>query len=118
MNAEELREYCLQLGNDVEEKMPFGAFKTARGVLAFYVSGHIFCYFDIDHFDVVTLKCRPECIDTLREEHEEVGPPYNMNPKHWIGVHAVQAPHDLTRRLVAESYQLVKSKSTPKKQKA
>lgn len=59
MNIEEYRNYCLSLGEDVEEKMPFGAFKAAQGVLAFYVHGHIFCFFDIDKFNVITLKCQP-----------------------------------------------------------
>ena len=67
MNVEELRDYCLSLGADVEEKMPFQAFKAARGVLAFYVCGHMFCYFDIDRFSTVSLKCRPEDIDDLKE---------------------------------------------------
>ena len=42
MNIEEYRSFCLSLGSDVEERMPFGAFKAAQGVLAFYVKGHIF----------------------------------------------------------------------------
>ena len=37
MNVEELRDYSLSLGADVEERMPFVAFRVAQGVLAFYV---------------------------------------------------------------------------------
>ena len=58
------------------------------GVLAFYVCGHMFCYFDVDRFSTVSLKCRPEDIDDLKERHPEVGPPYNLSDKHWIGVDA------------------------------
>ena len=45
MNVEELRYYCLSLSDEVKEKFPFQQFKAARDVLAFYISGHIFCYF-------------------------------------------------------------------------
>ena len=46
MNIEELRNYCLSLSLEVVEKFPFQQFKAARDVLAFYIGGHIFCYFD------------------------------------------------------------------------
>ena len=56
MNIEDYREYCLSLGEDVEEKLPFTAFKYAGGVLVFYVNGHMFSFFDCDNFSVITLK--------------------------------------------------------------
>lgn len=111
MNVEDLRSYCLSLGSDVEEKMPFQAFRAARGVLAFYVGGHIFCFFDIDAFSVVTLKCRPEHVAELQERHPAVGRPYNMSPKHWIGVSTALAGDTLLRQLVEASYLLVKEKA-------
>ena len=46
MNIEDYREYCLSLGDDVEEKLPFTAFHHASGVLVFYVHGHMFSFFD------------------------------------------------------------------------
>ena len=63
MNIEDYREYCLSLGTDVEEKLPFTAFHYASGVLVFYVHGHMFSFFDCDHYSVITLKCQPERID-------------------------------------------------------
>ena len=45
MNIEDYREFCLSLGEDVEEKLPFTAFRYASGVLAFYVHGHMFSFF-------------------------------------------------------------------------
>ena len=49
MNIEDYREYCLSLGADVEEKLPFQKFfakqsgkaerKSGEGVLVFYVMG-------------------------------------------------------------------------------
>ena len=83
MNIEEYRDYCLSLGADVEEKFPFVKFKNGDGVLVFYVSGHMFCFFDINDFQVVSLKCQPERIDELKAEYDCVGNPYNESPKHW-----------------------------------
>ncbi len=117
MNVEEYRDYCLSLGEDVEEKMPFQAFQAARGVLAFYVCGHMFAYFDVDRFSTVNLKCRPEDIDALKERHPEVADPYNLSAKHWIGVDAAAAEGDLLRTLTRQSYLLVKQQYTPKKRK-
>ena len=33
MNIEDYREYCLSLGEDIEEKLPFQKFKNGEGVL-------------------------------------------------------------------------------------
>ena len=117
MNVEELRNYCLSLGHDVEEKMPFQAFKAARGVLAFYVGGHMFCYFDVDRFEVVTVKCQPERIAELKERQPAVGNPYNMSPRHWIGIDPVRCPAALLRELVRNSYEIVKQQYTRKSHK-
>ena len=115
MNVEEYRDYCLSLGSDVEEKMPFGAFNHASGVLVFYVKGHMFSFFDADNFGVVTLKCHPEHIDELKEQHPAIGNPYNLSPKHWIGVDARLASTHLLQTLTRESYEIVKSKYSKKK---
>jgi hypothetical protein len=53
MNVEDFRNFCLSLP-DSSEKMPFQAFKAAQSILAFYVGGKIFCYFDIEKFDSCT----------------------------------------------------------------
>ena len=58
-NIEDYRRFCLSLGDDVEEKMPFKAFHNASNVLVFYINGHM--------FSIVTLKCQPERIIELRE---------------------------------------------------
>lgn len=120
IDIEEYRKYCLQLGPDVEERMPFGAFKAAAGVLAFYVCGHMFSFFDTDHFTVVTLKSHPDLVAELKERHPCIGDPYNMSHKHWIGV-TVANPDDvnapvadkaLLYRLTADSYFCVKNQYT------
>ena len=110
MNIEEYRSYCLSLGDDVEERMPFGAFKAARGVLVFYVAGHMFSYFDADNFTVVNLKCQPERIAELKERCAAVGKPYNGSERHWIGVNPELADNRLMRVLTLNSYLIVKQK--------
>ena len=110
MNIEEYRDYCLSLGTDVEEKLPFTAFRYASGVLVFYVHGHMFSFFDCDHFGIVTLKCQPERIDELRATYDCVGKPFNLPPKHWIGVDASTAPDQLLCQLTRNSYEIVKAK--------
>lgn len=117
MNVEELRDYCLSLGEDVEERMPFGKFHGASEVLVFYVCGHMFCYFDISVFDKVSVKCQPERIDELRAEHDCLENPYNLNARHWLGIRVADASRELMARLVANSYHLVKVKYTRKRQK-
>jgi hypothetical protein len=59
MNIEDYREYCLSLGEDIEEKLPFQKFKNGEGVLVFYVMGHMFSFFDCNDFSVISLKCQP-----------------------------------------------------------
>jgi len=110
MNIEDYRNYCLSLGTDVEEKMPFGAFKYASGVLAFYVHGHMFSFFDCDHFEVITLKHPSEHIEELRQQYDCIKRPYNLSPKYWIGVDAASAPNELLKELTRTSYEIVKTK--------
>lgn len=110
MNIEDYREFCLSLGEDVEEKLPFTAFRYASGVLAFYVHGHMFSFFDCDNFGTITLKCQPECIEELKVQYSCVGKPFNLSPKYWIGVDAQTAPDNLLQALTRDSYELVKSK--------
>ena len=80
MNVEDLRSYCLSLDTDVVEKFPFTAFKYAKDVLVFYISGHMFCYFDIN----------------------------NGNAKYWIGMDAYRADNELFKQLIRNSYEIVK----------
>ena len=55
MNIEDYRDYCLSLGTDVEEKLPFVQFKNGEGVIVFYVCGHMFCFFDLNDFQDILL---------------------------------------------------------------
>ena len=108
MNVEELRDYCLSMGSDVEERFPFTKFRPAEAVLVFYVGGHMFCYFDIDNLGIVTVKYDPAQIAALKEEYPCITNPYNMSPKHWIGIDVLHADDALIKRLIRESYERVK----------
>ena len=110
MNIEDYRNYCLSLGEDVEEKFPFTAFRYAGNVLVFYVCGHMFAFFDCDNFTVITLKCQPDRIGDLKERYSCIGNPFNESPKYWIGVDPDTASDALLRELTRNSYEIVKSK--------
>jgi predicted DNA-binding protein (MmcQ/YjbR family) len=112
MNVEEIRNYCLSLGADVEEKLPFTMFKNGEGVLVFYVCGHMFCFFDLNDFQIISLKCQPERIDELKAQYVCIGNPYNESPKHWIGLDPHSSPDALTKDLIRNSYEIVKAKYT------
>ena len=98
MNIEDYREYCLSLGADVEEKLPFQKFS----------------FFDCNDFSVISLKCQPERIEDLKAQHDCIGNPYNESPKHWIGINPNSAPDDLLQELTRNSYEIVKAKYTKK----
>ena len=115
MNIEELREYCLSLSPEVEEKFPFGKFKHARDVLVFYIGGHMFCYFDIDDFRLVNVKCQPERIDEMRASCSGIIKPMNASPKHWVGMVPGIVDDDIAHELILNSYNLVKAKYAKRK---
>lgn len=115
LNVEDLRDYCLSLGDDVEEKMPFGKFHGASEVLVFYVCGHMFCFYDLASFSVVSVKCEPERINELRAQEAGIVAPYNMNPKHWVGLDPELVNLALAKHLIKNSYEIVKAKYTKKR---
>ena len=115
MNIDEYRDYCLSLGDDVEEKLPFQKIKNGEGVLVFYVCGHMFSFFDCNNFHVISLKCPPETIDELKAQYDCIGNPYNESPKHWIGIDPHSAPDDLLKELTLNSYEIVKQKYNRKR---
>ena len=115
MNIEQYRDYCLSLGKDVEERLPFQKFKSGEGVLVFYVCGHMFSFFDCNDFSIISLKCQPESIDELKAQYDCIGKPYNESPKYWIGVNPATAEDELLRELTKNSYEIVKTKYTKNK---
>lgn len=115
MNIEDFREFCLSLPN-VTEKMPFGAFRWAKDILAFYVKGKMFCFFDISKFDKCTIKCDPLIIDELKAQYNAVDVPFNSSLKYWISIQFNDdMPDDELERLCRESYNLICAKNSKTK---
>ncbi|MBQ1665847.1 MAG: MmcQ/YjbR family DNA-binding protein [Bacteroidaceae bacterium] len=111
MNVEEFRDYCLSLP-DVTEATPFEKFSRGKyTILVFYINSHMFCYFNIDEFSNITIKCAPTKIVELKEMYQAVSEPFNGDKRYWI---SVQPNLDLSdenlKALVLQSYEIVKSK--------
>ena len=111
MNVEEFRDYCLSLP-DVTEATPFEKFSRGKyTILVFYINSHMFCYFNIDEFSNITIKCDPTKIVELKEMYQAVCEPFNGDKRYWI---SVQPNLDLSdenlKALVLQSYEIVKSK--------
>lgn len=107
-----LRTYCLAKPGATEDT-PFD-----QNTLCFRVGGKIFAITDIDVFESVNLKCRPELAIEIREQHPTVSPGYHMNKKHWNTIPMDGSIQDKDiLEWVDHSYQLV-FKSLPKKTQA
>lgn len=111
MNIEEFREYCLSLPY-VTEATPFEKFSRGRyTILVFYINSHMFCYFNVDDFSNITIKCNPAEMEVLKEKYHAVGEPFNGDKRYWISVQPdSDLPDDMLRELVRKSYEIVKSK--------
>ena len=128
MNIEEFREYCLSLPN-VTEATPFEKFSRGkfldkpsgraeriilgRPVLTviFYVNSHMFCYFNVDDFSNITIKCDPTKMAELKEQYQAIGEPFNGDKRYWISVQPnMDLPDEKLKELVRKSYEIVKSK--------
>ena len=120
MNVEEFREYCLSLP-DVTEATPFEKFskgkffaersgKAERTILVFYINGHMFCYFNVDDFSNITIKCESSEMAELKEHYQAIGEPFNGDKRYWI---SAQPKMDLSdtdlKELVRKSYEIVKA---------
>ena len=91
--------------------MPFAKMPGGDSVLAFYVNGHTFCYCDIDDFRTVIVKCQPERIPELLETTKGICPPdSHFNAKYWIGLEVQVIETELFKELVANSYEIVRTK--------
>ena len=121
MNIEEFREYCLSLP-DVTEATPFEKFsrgkfldkpsgRAERTILVFYVNSHMFCYFNVDDFSNITIKCNLAEMAELKEQYRAIGEPFNGDQRYWISVQPnMDLPDEELKELVRKSYEIVKSK--------
>lgn len=111
MNIEELRDYCLSLPG-ATEATPFEKFSRGKfTILVFYVRGHMFCYFNIDDFSAITVKCNPDDMVELKERYQGIGEPFNGDKRHWISVQMGQdVPDDVVKALISKSHGIVSDK--------
>ena len=115
MNVEELREYCLSMG-EVEEKIPFGKFaRRYDATLVFYVEGHMFCMFDLDDFTWVAVRSTADEIDEIALNHTAVLPG-RKNMRLWLNVALGKDITDsMIFDLVRRAYDIIKDKYSSKK---
>lgn len=91
MNAELLRDYCLQK-KAVTEHFPFD-----EVTLVFKVAGKMFCLIGLDAPDRCNLKCDPEYAVELRSNYHAISPGWHMSKTHW---NTVQFNEDVDDRMV------------------
>lgn len=109
MNIEELREYCLSF-KGISEETPFGPDN-----LVYKVMGKMYALIPIDNeFPCVVLKNTPEKNELLRSNYDYVTVAYHFNKVHWISINNTSKNSELTKELVKDSYELVKSGLTKK----
>ena len=104
MNAEDIRDYCLQK-NEVTEGFPFG-----DTTLVFRFRDKIFALLSLDEASI-NLKCDPEKAIELREQFPAVIPGYHMNKLHWNTVLLDgSVPAKLLKEWIDHSYELIAGK--------
>ena len=111
MNIEEFRDYCLSLPESTEAT-PFEKFSRGKfTILVFYVRGHMFCYFNVDDFSNITIKCNPTEMTELKEQYQSVTEPFNGDKRYWISVQpTLDLPDKELKDLVRKSYEIVKGR--------
>ena len=111
MNIEEFRDYCLSLPESTEAT-PFEKFSRGKfTILVFYVRGHMFCYFNVDDFSNITIKCNPTEMTELKEQYQSVTEPFNGDKRYWISVQPnMDLPDYELKDLVRKSYEIVRAK--------
>ncbi|MDE7419616.1 MAG: MmcQ/YjbR family DNA-binding protein [Muribaculaceae bacterium] len=114
MNVEELREFCLSLG-EVEEKIPFGKFaRRYDATLVFYVMGHMFCMFDLDDFTWVAMRSTSDEIEEIAVNHTAILPG-RKNMRLWLNVAlGYDVPDSMIFDLVRRAYNIIKAKYSSK----
>ena len=102
MDIESFRNYCLSKEQCTEDT-PFDA-----NTLVFKVSGKIYALCNMQDFQFVNLKCKPELAQELRANYMAVEGGYHMNKTHWNSVYFNKDMPDLEiLKWVDHSYHLV-----------
>ena len=77
---------------------------------------NMFCYFNVDDFSNITIKCESSEMVELKEHYQAVSEPFNGDKRYWI---SVQPNMDLSdadlKELILKSYEIVRTKYTKHK---
>jgi predicted DNA-binding protein (MmcQ/YjbR family) len=105
MDAAELRAWCLQQPETVED-FPFGPEHSV-----FKVAGKMFALSALERTPLeVSVKCEPELAEGLRRCHHAIRPGYHLNKRHWNTITLDGSLSDrVLRDLIEDSYDLVVS---------
>ena len=117
MDVEFFRNHCLSKPH-VTESFPFDA-----TTLVFKVADKMFALSSLRGWEEgipsINLKCDPDYAIELRENYTGVKPGWHMNKKHWntVSVNTEDVDTVLVLKCIDDSYALVVSSLTKKKQK-
>lgn len=71
----------------------------------------MFCYFNVDDFSNITIKCNPVEMAELKEYYQSVSEPFNGDKRYWISVQPNMDLQDKElKELVRKSYEIVKGR--------
>ncbi len=109
-----LRQLCQsQTGSEEKYVEDWGAFN-------YTVGGKMFAILGIDKHKkpIISLKCDPLLSEGLRKEYEAINPGYYLSKVHWNSIYYKDdVPMELLTQLIDESYHIVFSSLTMKKQR-
>src|SRR5262249_3069814 len=94
---------------------------AARGsvpvALLYKIKGKMFAILSVREEEYVILKCDPHLADMLRGQYDGIGHRSHLDKRFWISVGLdADVPTKEIKRLVAHSYEQVRSKLTRKQQ--
>lgn len=111
MEAEEIRDYCLNK-RGVTEGFPFD-----NETLVFKVGGKMFLLMALEKQPlVINVKTNPDWSSELREEYPQINGAYHMNKTHWNSVELDGLKKSLITELIDHSYDLIFKSLTKKLQ--
>ncbi|MDE6300825.1 MAG: MmcQ/YjbR family DNA-binding protein [Muribaculaceae bacterium] len=115
MNVEQLRDFCLSLG-EVTEKLPFGKFSSRYdSLLVFYVKEHMFCMFDLDDFTWVAMRSTADVIEEISLTHNDVLPG-RKNMRLWLNAGLGGDITDtMIFNLIRRAYEIINDRYSSKK---
>ena len=113
VNRKELIDFCLTFPAAYED-YPFDDVidETAWTAIRHRTNKKCFAFITVRNGRLMAnLKCNPQEADFLRSTFQDVTPGYHMNKTHWNTVYiGGDVPEDELRRMIANSYDLIKPK--------